>query len=102
MKQSRTIPVERRRPQVLGTGLIALDLVVSRHQEGRTQHYAGGTCGNVLSILSFLGWDTYPISRLNGDFTSRWVCEDLERWGVHTDYVSLEPTGPVPVIIEWI
>lgn len=101
MKQAQANSVKRR-PRVFGTGLVALDLVVSRHREGRTQQYAGGTCGNVLTILSFFGWDAYPISRLNGDFTSRWVREDLERWGVHTDYMSLEPTGPAPVIIEWI
>src|SRR5260221_12300584 len=91
-----------RPPTVMGTGLIALDVVVSQSSEGATRHYAGGTCGNVLTILAFLGWDAYPLARTNGDFTSQWVREDLARFGVHADYLSLEPTWPVPAIIEWL
>jgi hypothetical protein len=37
--------------------LVALDLVVSQTENSASRHYAGGTCGNVLTILSFLGWD---------------------------------------------
>lgn len=90
------------RPRVLGTGLVALDLVINRHTAEQARCYAGGTCGNVLTILSFLGWDSYPISRLNGEFTSQSVRKDLTRWDVHTDYLSLHPASPVPVIIERI
>src|SRR5436190_16874543 len=90
------------RPTVLGTGLVALDLVIGGSPENRSRCYAGGTCGNVLTILSFLGWDAYPLARLNGDFTSNWVRDDLRRFGVHTDFLSLPPTNPAPVIIEWI
>jgi fructokinase len=42
------------------------------------------------------------IARLNSDFTSGWVRDDLRRWGVHTNYLTTIPSGPVPVIIEWI
>lgn len=102
MRQSRPNYSNQQRPCVVGTGLIALDVVVNRQDQARAHHYAGGTCGNVLTILSFLGWAAYPVSRLNRDITSRWVLDDLKHWGVHTDYASLDPTGPVPVIIEWI
>ena len=54
-------------PKVFGTGLIALDLVIGPDPESPVRSWAGGTCGNVLSILSFLGWDAYPIARMNGD-----------------------------------
>jgi sugar/nucleoside kinase (ribokinase family) len=91
-----------RKPTIVGTGLIALDIVVSESSTRSTQRYAGGTCGNVSTILAFLGWDAFPIARTNGDFTSQWVREDLARFGVRTDYLSVEPTGPVPAIIEWL
>lgn len=102
MKTTNNANSQTVKPTVVGTGLIALDLVVEGSAETQTRYYAGGTCGNVLTILSFLGWNSYPIARLNGDFTSEWVRNDLKRFGVHTDYLSLKPTGPVPVIIEWI
>jgi fructokinase len=41
----------------MGTGLVALDLVVSNDNSVPPRYYAGGTCGNVLTILSFLGWE---------------------------------------------
>lgn len=102
MTRGRSHPSRPSRPSVVGTGLVALDVVVSQPPQGFTRQYAGGTCGNVLTILAFLGWDAFPLARTNGDFTSRWVRDDLSRFGVHTDYLSLEPTGPVPAIIEWL
>jgi fructokinase len=90
------------RSTIFGTGLIALDLVIGGDNYKQTRYYAGGTCGNVLTILSYLGWNSYPFARLNGDFTSNWVRDDLSRFGVQQDFLSLHPTHPVPVIIEWI
>ena len=40
------------RPEVLGTGLIAIVLVVGPDPGTPVRSWAGGTCGNVLSILS--------------------------------------------------
>jgi fructokinase len=102
MNQKSTQPRRNRKPVIVGTGLIALDVVISQQSQSATRCYAGGTCGNVLTILSFLGWDSFPMARTNGDFTSQWLREDLSRFSVHADYLSLEPTGPVPAIIEWL
>ena len=43
------------RPKVFGTGLIAFDLVIGPDPETTVCSWAGGTCGNVLSILAYLG-----------------------------------------------
>ena len=56
-------------PSVYGTGLISLDIIVSMRPEEH-YHWSGGTCGNVLTILSYLGWESFPIARLNSDTAS--------------------------------
>ena len=90
------------KPTVFGAGLIALDLVVSADPEAPVRAWAGGTCGNVLSILAYLGWDSYPVARLNGDAASEHVRADMARWGVHLDYASCTPTAHTPIIIQEI
>ena len=88
------------KPTALGTGLIALDLVLSAGSPIRA--WAGGTCGNVLTVLSFLGWDSYPITRLNADAASLKVKADFKRWGVHIDYAACKPTTDTPIIVQKI
>ena len=52
-------------PTVYGTGLVALDIVIGSDANESAYHWAGGTCGNVLTILSYLNWTSFPIARLN-------------------------------------
>jgi fructokinase len=94
--------VESEKPRVFGAGLIALDLVMSANPNLPVQAWAGGTCGNVLSILAFLGWESYPIARMNGDPASERVKADMSRWGVKLDFAGCEPTSHTPIIIEEI
>lgn len=61
-----------------GTGLVALDVVISNDIEKPTQFYAGGSCGNVLTILSYMGWDSYPIARLSNNVASDLLIQDLK------------------------
>jgi sugar/nucleoside kinase (ribokinase family) len=91
-----------RRPTAFGTGLIALDLVMGMDPESPVKSWAGGTCGNVLSILAYLGWDAYPIGRMNGDPASQRVKADMKKWGVRLDFAGCEPTSHTPIIIQEI
>ena len=90
------------RPKIVGTGLIALDIVMGADARVPVRCWAGGTCGNVLCILAGLGWDAYPISRMNGDSASERVCADMVRWGVHLDWTSCSPTTHAPIIVQQI
>ncbi|UTP39799.1 PfkB family carbohydrate kinase [Phenylobacterium sp. LH3H17] len=90
------------KPQAFGTGLIALDLVMSADPEAPVRSWAGGTCGNVLSILAYLGWDAYPIGRMNGDPASQRVKADMKQWGVRLDFAGCAPTSHTPIIIQEI
>lgn len=89
-------------PNVFGTGLIALDLVLGLDPAGPVKSWTGGTCGNVLSILAFLGWNSFPIARLNGDAASVRVLADMQKWGVHLDFAQCKPVGHTPIIVQQI
>jgi fructokinase len=90
------------RPCIVGTGLVALDVLVKfgEHSLESSFQYAGGTCGNVLAILAWLGWRSVPIGRLDSDEAGRVVSSDLRRFGVATKYTRLRPRSATPVIIE--
>jgi fructokinase len=90
---------DRAAPTAYGTGFVALDVVVDL-KAGTEARFAGGTCGNVLTILAFLGWRAVPIARLSNDSAGVLVREDLERWGVDLAQIGLEPVAPTPVVIE--
>lgn len=94
--------VRSEKPRAFGTGLIALDLVMSANPNRPVQSWAGGTCGNVLSILAYLGWESYPIARMNGDPASERVRADMSRWGMKLDFAGCEPTSHTPIIIQEI
>lgn len=89
-------------PKIFGAGLIALDLVIGPDPETPVRAWAGGSCGNVLSILAFLGWEAYPIARMNGDPASVRVRSDMAQWGVHLDWASCAPTTHTPIIVQEI
>ena len=90
------------RSVAFGTGLIALDVIVNAEGVGDPALAAGGTCGNVLAALSFLGWASYPVARLNGDAASRLLQEDLARWGVVLDFACQVPSTATPIILQTI
>jgi len=94
--------LRKNRPSIFGTGLIALDVILNDDDQHSQQVAAGGTCGNVLTILSYLEWDSYPLSRLNGDTASQRVLNDLAHWGVHLTFSSLEPSSRTPIIVQRI
>jgi fructokinase len=90
------------RPTAVGTGLVALDVVYNVDSDQPPRRYAGGTCGNVLTVLSYLGWASKPVSRLAPGLAGDRLLEDLRRWDVSTEFVSRKEGGSTPVIVERI
>lgn len=87
-------------PISVGAGFLALDwLLIGSDRVRPNEAYAGGSCGNVMSILAFLGWNSYPVARLGRDSRSEQVMADLRRFNVHTDFVVRKSTGTTPIII---
>lgn len=86
-------------PTCIGTGLVVLDVIYA--DQKKPKFLAGGSCGNVLTILSYLGWNSYPVSRLGRDHEGNRILEDMKRWGVKTTFVHQEQMNS-PRIIQKI
>ena len=85
-----------------GTGLLALDVLIKGKSDYNPKIFAGGSCGNVLSILSYLNFNSYPIARLGNNDATDLVFEDLEKWDVNLDFIEREEKGSTPIIIHRI
>ena len=85
-----------------GAGLVALDVILNGSVTTTPMLSAGGSCGNVLSILSFLGWNSYPIARLANDQAGHELMHDLDRWHIHSDHIFINDEGVTPIIIHRI
>lgn len=84
---------------VLGAGLISLDVLIRDGERLPVSYYVGGTCGNVMMILAHMGWDAYPIARLDGTKDTTRLLADMKKNSVHTDYISTSD-GKTPVIVQ--
>lgn len=83
----------------VGAGLISLDVLIYDGARIPVSYYVGGTCGNLMMILSHMGWESYPIARLDGTKDTDRVLADMRKHGVHTDFVTTSD-GKTPVIVQ--
>lgn len=86
----------------LGVGLVALDVVLNGNPKTPPKFFAGGSCGNVMAILSFLGWRTFPIARLAKNKAAKLLISDLKKWNVNTRFIECNEEGSTPIIIHRI
>jgi len=99
----KTVSTRRsRHPLVVGTGLVALDAVTSADPSVPVRYWAGGTCGNVLIALRYLGWTAQPIARLANDRATELLLSDLRRWSVSERFIRVEVDGSTPIIVHRI
>lgn len=87
---------------IAGTGFIPLDIVYRDDAPKRMRATTGGTCGNVLTILAFLGWDSFPIARYDHSAIARTIADDLKPWNVRQDFLHVGPTALPPVVVQRI
>jgi sugar/nucleoside kinase (ribokinase family) len=90
------------RPLIVGTGLIALDAVTSADESIPVRYWTGGTCGNVLIAMSYLGWSAQPVARLAIGRSSELLLSDLRRWRVSDRFIRVEEDGSTPIIAHRI
>ena len=91
----------QQKSRLVAAGFCALDIVFGL-DDPAPKFYAGGTCGNVVAGLGFLGWEASPLARLGHDVAGKFVRQDLERWGVDTSLLGLAPSGATPIVLEKI
>jgi fructokinase len=86
----------------VGTGFIALDLIRSTFDASTTleRRYAGGSCGNVLAILSYLGIHAIAVGRIGNDRAGHELLADLRRWKVDVRLLVTEHDRRTPAVIQ--
>ncbi len=90
-----------KKARLAAAGFFALDIVFGL-DDAAPRFYAGGTCGNIVAGLAFLGWEVTPIARLAHDVAGDFVRQDLKRWGVNTNLLMLPPLAATPIVLEKI
>ncbi|MDD2986138.1 carbohydrate kinase family protein [Flavobacterium sp.] len=94
--------IQKREATCVGSGLVALDVIVNGSPSTPAKLCAGGSCGNVLSILAFLGWDSMPIARLADNNASEKLFDDFLNIEVNTSLITTSKDGTTPIIIHRI
>ena len=84
----------------VGMGRLTLDVIVREGMPPRSQ--GGGTCGNVLTNLAYLGWRSLPLTNLGDDDSGARYAADLVRWGVGLDLVRFVPGEETPIIVHHV
>lgn len=99
-QKSRKCLTRNGSPISVGTGFVALDMLLEGNTRVRADElYAGGSCGNVLSILAHFSWNSNPVARLAYDNNAEELLADFRRTGVNTQFVYQAETAVTPVII---
>ena len=81
----------------LGVGLVSIDVV---RTSGDVFAAAGGSCGNVVAILAWFGWEAAPVGRIGCDWAGEYVKHDLGSVGVDTDLLLEESRVQTPIIFQ--
>lgn len=90
-------------PHIVGTGLLALDLIVQRRGEDvRFSASGGGTCGNVLTILAQMGWRSSWLGALDASSSGDLIRAEMAEAGVCLHTADTEEAPPVPVFAHHI
>lgn len=95
------MPREIHQKSCVGAGFIVLDVI--RDSIGATvteRRFAGGSCGNVLSILAYFGWDAHAVGRIGDDHVGRELVADLSKWHVNTTLLQVEADRGTPIIVQ--
>jgi fructokinase len=86
----------------VGTGFVALDIIRRALDANTTleRRHAGGSCGNVLAILSYLGMRTTAVGRIGDDPAGTELLADLQRCKVDVKFLAVEQGRRTPVVIQ--
>ena len=81
----------------MGAGFIALDIV-----QGRTSTFTctGGSCGNVMAILAWLGWNAVPIGRIGEDEAGDRILVEYQKLHVDTRYIIRDKLVATPIVVQ--
>ena len=94
--------ITKKTSTIVGAGLVALDVILNGSPSTPAKLCAGGSCGNVLSILSFLGWNSKPVARLSTNNATKNLFKDFVKFQIDTSLITSTDDGKTPIIIHRI
>ncbi len=86
--------------QIVGTGLIALDILL-RDENSAVYSALGGSTGNVLAILAHFGWNSFPIAHIGTDNAGICIRNEFKSLGSDTRFIINQDIADTPVIYQW-
>ena len=91
------IKTHRHSHLAMGAGFIALDVI-----EGKTGIFnaAGGSCGNVMEMLAWLGWSSLPVGRIGKDAAGDYILKEYKQLGLNTGSLILDGKISTPVVVQ--
>lgn len=99
MKLGQSIKAPLPFPKILGTGLIALDIILDTDRN-LLSYGLGGSAGNVLSILASLGWSSSPVGKLGCDVAADIILNEFRSLKANLELIVQEQSIPTPVIYQ--
>ena len=85
----------------LGAGTFPLDNLLMKGADGSIEtiyQHVGGTAGNVMSILAWMGWQTLPAARLDDSEVGLQLKADLESYGCDTRFLTNTADGGTTIL----
>lgn len=84
---------------IAASGFFALDLVLDSN-ERLVSKDLGGSAGNVLAILSTLGWDSFPVAELGRDRAGEELRRRFEELSVNPSFLRSSENVETPVVFQ--
>ena len=87
-------------PTCIGAGFAALDVVLNGDDAADLLAFAGGSCCNIVTILSYLGWASQIIARIGNDEPGDLLVRDIRSWNVGIGGLCVDGAVGTPIVIE--
>ena len=84
---------------IAASGFFALDLVLDSN-ERLVSKDLGGSAGNVLAILSTLGWSSLPVAELGKDRAGEELRRRFEELAVNPSFLRSSESAETPVVFQ--
>jgi len=87
------------RRRVVGSGLIALDVLLNEHKS-TVSSALGGSAGNVLAILAHMGWNSVPVAKVGTDSAAKRIRDEFEALNADVQFLVEEGHFCTPVVFQ--
>ncbi len=93
-------PHEGSRSRVAGAGFVTLDVLLGA-EDKLAYSGIGGSTGNVLSIMAFLGWDSVPLVNLGRDRVGAAIHREFAEVGADVRHIKLDRNLTSPLLYQF-